>query len=96
MWDVLQTCVREGSLDSDIDESSAVPNDFAGLFAGHPQIRRVCFNGAKAEALFKRHVQAHLLDPDIEFLRLPSTSPANASVPVGEKMRAWKTGLSGL
>ena len=91
LWDVLKSCTREGSLDSDIESATIVPNDFASFLAHHPRIRRVCFNGAKAEALYMRHVRPLLGDlPEISHLRLPSTSPANASVPFPEKLRAWR------
>jgi hypoxanthine-DNA glycosylase len=91
VWDVLKSCTRESSLDSDIDESTIVPNDFKRFFAAHPLIRRVCFNGAKAAALYSKHVQPHLVAPvTLEHLRLPSTSPANAAVPWAEKLRAWR------
>ncbi|WZB72014.1 DNA-deoxyinosine glycosylase [Achromobacter xylosoxidans] len=52
LWDVLQGCEREGSLDADI--RNAVPNDFAGFLRAHPQLRRVCLNGGKAASLFRR------------------------------------------
>jgi TDG/mug DNA glycosylase family protein len=91
IWDVLRSCVRESSLDSAIDASSELPNDFAAFFAEHPQIRRICFNGAKAEALYMKHVRPRLpANPDVHYLRLPSTSPANASLPLPEKVRAWQ------
>jgi len=90
LWDVLQSCTRESSLDSDIEASSIVPNDFPRFFALYPNIRRVCFNGAKAAQLYRRHVQPLLREAQgVEYLRLPSTSPANASIPREEKMRAW-------
>jgi TDG/mug DNA glycosylase family protein len=91
VWDVLKSCIRESSLDSAIEASSVLPNDFAGFFAEHPQIRRICFNGAKAEALYMKHVRHRLAtNPDVQHLRLPSTSPANASLAVAEKLRAWQ------
>jgi TDG/mug DNA glycosylase family protein len=91
VWDVLKSCIRESSLDSAIDASSVLPNDFAAFFAEHPQIRRICFNGAKAEALFMKHVRPRLpANPDVQYLRLPSTSPANASLTLPEKVRAWQ------
>ena len=37
-----------------------VPNDFAGFLAEHPQIERICFNGATAQALFMKHVRPRL------------------------------------
>lgn len=52
LWDVLQGCEREGSLDADI--RNAVPNDFAGFLRAHPRLRRVCLNGGKAASLFRR------------------------------------------
>jgi hypoxanthine-DNA glycosylase len=91
VWDVLKSCIRESSLDSAIDASSVVPNDFAAFLAEHPQIRRICFNGARAEALYMKHVRPRLAaDPDARYLRLPSTSPANASLRLSEKARAWQ------
>ena len=91
LWDVLQSCARASSMDSDIDDSTVVPNDFATFFASHPHIQRVCFNGVKAEALYMRHVQPDLsAGLRIDYVRLPSTSPANASTPLSEKEQAWK------
>lgn len=90
VWDVLQSCTRESSLDSDIDPATIVPNDFAPFFAQHADIRRVCFNGAKAATLFARHVTPTLPEAlKLELLQLPSTSPANAGVSRAEKLRAW-------
>lgn len=95
IWDVLKTCFRASSLDSAIEASSEVPNDLPGFLAGHPHVHRVCFNGVKAEMLFARHVRPRLVGhADLHYLRLPSTSPANASVPRTEKLRAWRAILS--
>ncbi|MFM9980077.1 MAG: DNA-deoxyinosine glycosylase, partial [Burkholderiales bacterium] len=56
VWDVLESCVRPGSLDADIEEGSIAVNDFAGFFDAHPRIGAVFFNGAKAESAYRRHV----------------------------------------
>ncbi|WP_018610183.1 DNA-deoxyinosine glycosylase [Uliginosibacterium gangwonense] len=93
VWDVLARCHRPGSLDADIDAASAIPNDLPGFLAIHPHIQRICFNGAAAAQLFQRHIQPQLSHPGIEYLRLPSTSPANASIPVAEKKNTWATAL---
>jgi TDG/mug DNA glycosylase family protein len=91
LWDVLKTCTRSSSLDSDIIPSSAIANDFARLFGAYPGIRVVCFNGAKAAASFRRHVQPLLSGrEDVVFHQLPSTSPANASIPLTRKRAAWR------
>jgi TDG/mug DNA glycosylase family protein len=92
LWDVLKTCTRTGSLDSDIVESSMVPNDFEAFLRAHPGIRTIFFNGAKAEKTYLRHVQPRLPDrfARIRTVRLPSTSPANASIPLAVKLEHWK------
>jgi len=92
IWDVLQSCSRASSLDSDIVESSIRPNDFDSFFAGHPRISRVFFNGAKAEILYRRHVLGRLpaAVQDLTCQRLPSTSPANAAMTLEQKRQAWR------
>jgi hypoxanthine-DNA glycosylase len=93
LWDVLASCHRKGSLDSDIVPDTLVANDFAAFFAAHRRIERVLFNGAKAEACFRRHVVPSRDRHEIEFLKLPSTSPANASIPYAPKLAAWRAAI---
>jgi len=89
VWDVLQSCVRQGSLDAMIEKETEVANDFRSFFRSHRGITRVFFNGAKAEASFRRHVLPGI-DVPLRYKRLPSTSPANASVPWRQKIAAWR------
>ena len=90
LWDVLRSCAREGSLDTMIAKDSEVPNDFVNFFGAHPRISQVYFNGAKAEACFRRHVLPQIGDIGLDFFRLPSTSPANASMRIEQKRLAWR------
>jgi TDG/mug DNA glycosylase family protein len=90
VWDVLRSCTRESSLDSDIVAASIVPNDLATFLSENPDLRTICFNGAKAEACFRRYVLPSLPEPNLACHRLPSTSPANASIPYAKKLAAWK------
>lgn len=93
VWDVLDRCEREGSLDSAINDRTALPNDFATFFAGHPQVATVLFNGSKAEATFRRRVLPTLDRPHLVLRRLPSTSPANASQRNPDKLATWRAAL---
>ncbi|MFA6053588.1 MAG: DNA-deoxyinosine glycosylase [Methylobacter sp.] len=92
VWDVLQGCNRLGSLDSNIKPESIKINDFAAFFAEHEFIAHVFFNGAMAEKLYKKHVLPTLNRrfDYLEYQRLPSTSPAHASLRLEEKIEAWK------
>ena len=94
VWDVLQSCVRPGSLDSAIQTGTRVPNNFAAFFAEHPGIVRVCFNGAEAQNSFNRHVLPGLDLPGLQYLRVPSTSPAHA-VAFALKLAAWRSAIVG-
>lgn len=87
VWDVLHSCVRRGSLDATIEAELA--NDFRAFFRTHTAITHVFFNGAKAEASFRRHVLPQL-GLALRCTRLPSTSPANASLPFRRKLAAWR------
>ncbi len=93
VWDVLAACRREGSLDTRIVAESIEVNDFANFFAAHPLIGRVFFNGTTAERFFYRYA-APRLDAEtlsrLQCRRLPSTSPANASIKLADKTAAWK------
>lgn len=90
LWDVLASCVRKGSLDSAISADSITANDFRTFFAGHRNITRVFFNGAKAEYSFQRHVMPGLPALSLQFMRLPSTSPAHAARSYTQKRTAWR------
>jgi len=91
LWDVLARCRRPGSLDSAIDPRSVEVNDIAALLRACPGIRRICFNGAAAQSLFRRHIVVP--EPMPELLRLPSSSPANAGMSRDVKRLHWLTAL---
>ena len=92
VWDVLQNCLREGSLDSAIRQPQA--NDFATFYQQHPQLRAVFFNGATAEQFYRKLVAPTLTgSPKLRFQRLPSTSPANASQSLEQKRARWQAVL---
>jgi double-stranded uracil-DNA glycosylase len=84
LWDVVASCSRPGSADSRI--RNPVPNDIAGFVRAHPSVRLVALNGGTAGRLYHRFAEV----PGIPSVTLPSTSPANAAVPFGEKVRRWE------
>lgn len=55
LWDVLESSERAGSTDSAITKPK--PNGFEDLFARFPELRRVAFNGTKAEALWRTQIR---------------------------------------
>ena len=90
LWDNLQYCEREGSLDSNI--RNEFPNDFTSLLQNNPQIKKLLFNGQKSLAFFKKY-HSDLLKK-YYFAVLPSTSPANASINYQNKLASWKSALT--
>ena len=84
IWDVLHACVREGSLDSAIQEE--VPNYFEAFLKEHPHIEYIVFNGQKAAKFFHKHVK---VSTSYHYITMPSTSPANAGVLFEKKLEEW-------
>jgi hypoxanthine-DNA glycosylase len=83
LWDVIESCYREGSLDSDIRRER--PNDFDWLFIEYPNIAHVFFNGAKAYDTFRKKVG---FGKCLTYHRLESTSPANTKT-FEYKLKNW-------
>jgi hypoxanthine-DNA glycosylase len=82
LWDIIDTCARKGSLDSNI----RVPrhNDFSRVTGVAKKLHRVCFNGktaGKMEPLF--------IELGFATLVLPSSSPAN-TMRFEEKLKQWR------
>lgn len=92
VWDVLQSCNRLGSQDSNIKLATIKTNDLAGFFTEYNCIKRVYFNGRMAEKLYQKQILPALNHrfSYLEYQCLPSTSPAYASLKFEQKMEAWK------
>lgn len=93
LWDVLRACERSGSLDADIARASEVPNDLPGFLQTHHSVHLIAFNGGLAAQAFQRHVAPTLAGDRPELVRLPSTSPAHASLSFDDKLAAWRRAL---
>lgn len=86
LWDVVAEARREGSLDSHIRDPAS--NDLTTLVDSLPMLATIAFNGGTAakigvKVLGERGARYRLL-------RLPSSSPAHASVPYAEKLLVWQ------
>ncbi len=88
LWDVIASCVREGSLDAAIRDHRN--NNFNELFLQMPELRRICFNGQKAEATG----ESCLAIRDFAYKKrvLPSSSPAH-TLAFELKLEAWRKAL---
>lgn len=96
VWDVLQSCQREGSLDTAIAMDSIQANNFMDFFKLNSAIKTVVFNGAKAESIYQKNVLQEVSNQfsDIKYIRLPSTSPAHASLTLQQKTEIWQNALN--
>lgn len=84
LWDVIASCEIEGSSDSSIKK--VVPNDIGIILSSCP-IRNIYTNGTASSELYRKLIYPKT---GIESIRLPSTSPANASWPLEKLIAAWK------
>ena len=98
LWDVCAAAERDGSADVAIQWDTVQPNDFVSFFRTHSAIELICFNGATARDLFRRHVLPTLNAPTsaIPQVVLPSTSPAHAAMSFEAKLAAWRAALAHL
>lgn len=84
LWDSLAVCRRAGSLDGNIKEEK--PNDFKTLLKKHHKIKTLLFNG---QAAYKYFVKYFGELNGIEYILLPSTSPAAATKTFSQKLSIW-------
>jgi double-stranded uracil-DNA glycosylase len=90
VWDVLQSCIRPGSLDSAIRDE--VPNDFGAFFRRYPGLRKIGLNGGRAADCFERFVDK-TVPAEIVRVKLPSTSRAYARLSFDQKLNIWQAFL---
>jgi TDG/mug DNA glycosylase family protein len=83
LWDTVASARRAGSLDAAIRE--AEHNPLADLVGSLPELRAVGFNG-QASA---RIGMPQLAGMGLALVPLPSSSPANAAIPLAEKEKLW-------
>ena len=84
VWDVVASCEIEGSSDSSI--KNVIPNDLERVLS-KADIAQIYTNGATASRLYKKYCYGKI---HMEDIKLPSTSPANASYSLEKLMDAWK------
>ena len=84
LWDVAHSAHREGSLDSNIQDET--PNDIEGLIKNYDSIKVIGFNGKKSEKMFYKYFTEK---PEIKYVPLPSTSPANMAISFEDICARW-------
>ena len=84
VWDVIASCEITGSSDSSIQ--NAVPNDLSPILNA-AKIQAVFCNGTTASRLYERYL---LPVTGMQAVRLPSTSPANASFSLDRLAEQWQ------
>ena len=84
LWDVAKSAIRKGSLDSNIKDER--PNNIDLLTKTNPSIKVIGFNGKKSEQMFYKFFK---LNPDIKYVSLPSSSPANMSINFENICKKW-------
>lgn len=83
LWDVIDACDRQGSLDSAITNARA--NPFARLEQLAPHLSDVAFNGGSAGRFARAFASA-----GYRTCVLPSSSPAHAGRTYEQKLALWR------
>ena len=87
VWDVIGSCEIMGSSDASI--RSVIPNDIASLVK-KTSIIAIFANGATSYNMYKRYCRDAV---GLEAVKLPSTSPANASYSLERLTEEWSSQL---
>lgn len=86
LWDVIQSCERNGSLDSNIQNE--ISNNIPDLLKQYSNIKIICLNGNKAYSAFKKHFPELL--KHYKCYKMQSTSPANARYKLEDLFKEWQ------
>lgn len=84
LWDVIDSCEREGSLDTKIRNEEH--NDILKILRHHPNIKAVFCNGQKS---FKNLKKILGKESEIPIFVLPSTSPLH-TISFDKKLAEWE------
>ncbi len=88
LWDVIYSCEINGSSDSSI--RNVMPNDIRALL-DQSAIKMIYANGGKAYELYNRYCNQQT---GKKIIKLPSTSPANASYSLEKLVACWGKEIS--
>ena len=86
LYDVISECDIHQSEDSSI--RNVTPIDIISILEKYPNIKCIGVTGKKAAALFDKYLKDKVT---IKVVYLPSTSPANARMSIGELVKEYKT-----
>ncbi|QQV04399.1 DNA-deoxyinosine glycosylase [Chryseobacterium sp. FDAARGOS 1104] len=84
LWDVIDSCERKGSLDSEIKNEEA--NQIPELLQKYPNIQAIFCNGGKSYKNLQKMLGKNSIVP---FYLLPSTSPLH-TISFEKKLEEWK------
>ena len=84
VWDVIESCTIIGSSDTSIKD--VVVNDFTKVLE-NTAIETIYVNGGKAYELYHKYAEEKT---GIKAIKLPSTSPVNATWSLDKLCDAWK------
>ena len=84
LFDVIKQCDIKGSGDSTI--KNVIPNDLSPIL-DNTDIKRIILNGKTAEKYYKKYLLPVI---NIDYVTLPSTSPANAAYSLDRLIEEWK------
>lgn len=84
LWDSIHSCTVTGSSDSSIKD--VIPNDISDIIR-NSNINRIFCNGALSHKMYMKYI---FPDTGIKAVKLPSTSPANATFSLERLVEEWK------